>query len=342
MDLSTFRAKSPTDLLACVPTLLGFHPEDSVVMVTTGRAAEPVHARVDLPGRPGRAGVVASIVAELRDVVAGHGVEEVALVLYTADPELADDVGSALTAALAGEGVEVALVLRTDGTRWFAHDDDGTSRPMAPGVPYDLTHHPLTVQAVVAGRVVHGSRAALRRSLEPAPAAAVAAVTLAVDQHCDRLLASVPGDRGAADRGLVGYQAVEERWVRHRVCRFLLDRRALDADDAGRLLVAIVSVRVRDVAWAQMSRDNARSHVDLWRDLVRRSPDEVVAAPAALLAFAAWLSGDGALAWCAVERCQAAQPDYSMASLVAQALAGAVPPSSWTPMADAASPSHAE
>ncbi|MFM9735908.1 DUF4192 family protein, partial [Streptomyces niveiscabiei] len=67
------------------------------------------------------------------------------------------------------------------------------------------------------------------------------------------------------------------------------------------------------------------------RDVVRRSPLEALAPAAALLAFAAWLTGDGALAWCAVDRCQESDPDYGLAGLVSQALAGAVPPSAWSP-----------
>ena len=56
------------------------------------------------------------------------------------------------------------------------------------------------------------------------------------------------------------------------------------------------------------------------------------AAPAALLGFAAWLSGNGALAWCAVECAQEAEPGYTLAGLLSEALAGAVPPSAWRPL----------
>ena len=51
-----------------------------------------------------------------------------------------------------------------------------------------------------------------------------------------------------------------------------------------------------------------------------------------LLAFAAWHHGDGALAWCAIDRCLDVDPDYSMAHCVAQILTGAVPPSVWEPI----------
>ena len=64
---------------------------------------------------------------------------------------------------------------------------------------------------------------------------------------------------------------------------------------------------------------------------MRRAPVHLRAAPAALLGFAAWLSGDGALAWCAVERAQEAEPGYGLAGLL-HALAGAVPPSAWEPL----------
>ena len=59
---------------------------------------------------------------------------------------------------------------------------------------------------------------------------------------------------------------------------------------------------------------------------------ELRAAPAGLLAFAAWLTGNGALAWCAVDLAQESQPDHGLASLICQALSGAVPPSVWQPL----------
>ncbi len=57
-----------------------------------------------------------------------------------------------------------------------------------------------------------------------------------------------------------------------------------------------------------------------------------------LLAFAAWLAGDGALAWCALDRCALADPDYRMAGLVAHTLEHALPPSAWTPLPESALP----
>ena len=66
-----------------------------------------------------------------------------------------------------------------------------------------------------------------------------------------------------------------------------------------------------------------------WSDVVRRGPTPLLAAPAALLAFAAWQAGHGALAWCALDRCGEADARYPLAELVTHALERAVPPDVW-------------
>jgi hypothetical protein len=89
---------------------------------------------------------------------------------------------------------------------------------------------------------------------------------------------------------------------------------------------------VRDLVWCDIRRENVDGHVALWREVVRHSPEPLVAPAAGLLAFAAWLSGDGALAWCAVDRCLCADPDHVLGQLVGEALTTAMPPSSWRPI----------
>ena len=69
--------------------------------------------------------------------------------------------------------------------------------------------------------------------------------------------------------------------------------------------------------------------MDLWTDLLRRAPDDLAGSAAAVLGMAAWVAGHGALAWCAVDRAEAADPDNSLARLVADLLSAAVPPSAW-------------
>lgn len=313
----TLRAKSPADLLALVPTVLGFHPDRSVVLLTTGSARVPVHARVDLPGHAGATEETAGIAAHLAEVAERHGVRLAAVVLYSEDAALAAAMGTALVRCLGEAGVGVQLVVRADGERWYLHDPDGAPRRES-GAPYDLSTHPVTLRAVVEnGRVVHGSRDALVASLD-GDEARRAAVQAAVSSRA----------HGAGAR--TGSEA-EAGWVLGRVRRFLDDGAALPDGEAARVLLGLRSVVVRDAVWSAITRGSSDRQVDLWRDLVRRSPADLLPAPASLLAFAAWLSGDGALAWCAVDRVRKVDPGYRMAALVARALAGGVPPTAWRP-----------
>jgi len=315
-ELRTVRATGPADLLALVPTFLGFHPADSVVLVTLGSAPSPVHARVDLPVDPEDA---AGLAAHLAGVVDRNGVGAVALLLYTDDAALAAMVVDALVPRLVEVRCAVRCAARADGERWWL-----LGRPeQGPGTPYDLGTHPLTAEAVVEGRVMLASRAELAGTLVGDPTE-VEEVETWLDEAADRLVTLLPSRE---------HLVLEGRWVRHRVRRHLADGRRLDASDVARLLLLLhATVELRDVAWAEMHHGNAREHVTLWLDIVRRSPDELRAAPASLLGFAAWLSGRGALAWCAVERAQEAQPGYGLAGLLSTALAGGVPPSAWEPL----------
>jgi hypothetical protein len=198
-----------------------------------------------------------------------------------------------------------------------------------PGRAYDLTTHPFTAEQVVAGAVVERSRDDLAATLDcvdEADAEAVAAATREFDQTFAGLPAFVTAERISQD------VADQARWLQRTVRRHVRSGTPLSATDAGRLLVLVAAVPLRDVAWAEMSRTDATRQVDLWRDLVRRSPRDLLPAPACLLAFAAWLAGHGALAWCALDRGAAVDPGYSMAACVAQLLERAVPPSVWTPI----------
>jgi hypothetical protein len=337
------RATGPADLLALAPTVLGFHPEESVVVMTVGAAAHPFHCRVDLPGAvpppPGEpatdpAAEAAALGDYLAQTAGRHGVDAVALLLYTTRARLAEEVAGVLAGCFEDAGVSLRLCIRADGRRWFGLLGSAGLVPVD-GTPYDLSAHPWTAEAVVEGRVTYTSREALRASLVSTDPDDEHAVGLAALEATGRIAGCTHGPDAfgpaAVVQGVRSHLVAEAHWVRRVVRAAAAGGDRLPAEDAGRLLVAILALQVRDVAWAEMSRDDATAHVELWRDLTRRAPEDLRAAPAALLAFAAWLAGDGALAWCAVDRCRESDPDYRLGSLVAQALEDAVPPSSWTP-----------
>ncbi len=327
----TLRVRSPEDLLAVVPYSFGFHPTDSLVVVT-GEGAQQFHARTDLPVDPLDPEVDA-MCDYIASVVERHQVSLVLVVLYTDDEVLADVVHDELVEQLEEVGCRVGWALRAHAGRWWSLTDCPEDDEPVEGVPYDLSGHEFDDHAVLEGQVTHGSREELAASLVGDDPADLELVQAAVQQAIRRLAGAGRSPFGPVIRdGTRRHLVKEGHWVEDRVRRFLDDGERLVADEIGRLLVALVSIEVRDVAWSQMCRANAAQHVDLWRDVVRRTPEDLMPAPAALLAFAAWLSGHGALAWCALDRCQDADPEYGLAGLLTQALAGAVPPTAWQPV----------
>jgi hypothetical protein len=119
----------------------------------------------------------------------------------------------------------------------------------------------------------------------------------------------------------LGQVAVRDAIRRYR------DGEPVRTEHAAWLTVALRQVRVRDDAWARMDPEHRRAHLRLWTDLTRLARPGYVAAPASLLAFCAWQSGDGALANVALDRALADSPRYSMALLLRDALDGGAPPS---------------
>lgn len=293
---TTLTARTPEDLLALVLVVLGFEPADSIVMLTLG-ARHPCHARVDLPHHPGELAEVADVL--LRPAV-GHGATAVVFVVFSDDDRCARRTAGVLRRRFERTGVTVLETLRVAEGRW--HPLHGPPRV---GVPYDVSAHPFVVAAVLDGRVLHGSRQALAATL-----------------------VSRPGDVACVERALPQPEA-SGAWVARLVTRHAAASTSPTDAEAARLLLAVSDPHVRDEAWAGISRGQARRHVELWSDLVRRCPQVLLPHAAGVLAFASWLAGDGALAWCAVDRGREVDPDHSLLRLVADLLEGAVPPSEW-------------
>ncbi|MDQ6526471.1 DUF4192 domain-containing protein [Nocardioides sp. LHD-245] len=309
---------APEDLLAAAPVLLGFWPEQSVVLMTFG-AHHPFHARTDLPSAAARSRDVRRLVAaELLGPALRHDATHAVLLYYTDDTPAAEAVHRELRRACRRTGPVLVTALLADGTHYreLGHPDPTVRRRRH---PYDVRAHPFVLAAAVAGRRLHGSRAELVASLEQDPAAAAAVSSALV---AGRLAdAGVPtGGRSLRDAG---------DWTLRTVRGLLADQAVPDDAVLARLLWVMQAARVRDAAWSDLRGHNAEAHLRLWSDAVRRAPDALVAAPAALLGWSAWQAGDGALAWAAVDRCLGASPGHRMAEHLASLLQGAVPPTLW-------------
>ena len=317
METSPFVARSPEDLIALVPFVLGFHPSESVVLLTFGAPDGSFHARVDLPDGPEDRAQVCEI---LCNAVRLNRAPMTAVIVFSSESERSAVICADLVPALLGTGACVVDAIRADGSQWWRVLD-----PDPVAHDYDTQVLPFTAAQVFEGHAALGSRDELVDSLVGTDPAETIRVSRAADLAVDRLLPAVRARPRTAGRR-------QARWLHKRLSAAVADGELLPAADAGRVLALIGIHDLRDVAWGGMTRAVAGAHVGIWRDLVRRAPSDLLSGAAAVLGFAAWLSGEGALAWCAVERCLEGDPDDALAHNVAALLQSAVPPGSWTPM----------
>ena len=309
----TFTVRREVDVLALIPYTFGFHPRDSVVMLALTTSGRPFHARIDLPPT---AEDTAFVVGQLVQPAVVNGAVRVMLVAYSDDERRAASCLTALEAGLAAHRIRTLMALRADGSRWCHVDELGDRGELT---AYDVATHSLTTEGVLEGKVTYSTREELRASValtDPDGAEEVAAA--------HRRLPPLT----RSQRTVLG---AEGRWLLRLVADHAARGEAFDAVTAARVIRALDVPALRDLAWCRMTRAAAEAHVGLWWPLVRACPDALVASPASVLAFAAWLSGHGALAWCAVDRALTADPENTLARLVSDILDAALPPARWEP-----------
>jgi Domain of unknown function (DUF4192) len=324
------RAGSPAALLRLIPHLLGFVPEASLIVIGVAPPRDRIRVtlRYDLPDPPA-ADLVAEIAEHALGVLSAQRLTAAVAVGY--GPEtLVAPVARELREAAWQAPIELREFLRVADGRYWSYVCGNEKCCPAEGVPFDATAaDPAEAEALTAvGDRVLATRAAVVARVAPLGGIAAESMrqaTRRAEQHVAQLLAKVrrSGRLGAARQMIAaeGLAAVGTLIVRYRDGgRFTSDY------EIARITVALRDLRVRDDAWARMDPGHSGAHQRLWIDVVRRAQPGYVAAPAALLAFVAWQSGDGALANVALDRALADDPRYSMALLLRQVITAGAPP----------------
>lgn len=347
------RLDSPEELLAAIPVMWGFHPHDSVVAIGLRRDDPEIPhprscfgLRSDLPD--GGPDADRELAAYLADALVEHGSELTVLVAYSDDDTRARSLLTAVADAAADRGVVVHDALRADGRRWWSYVCANPDCCPPTGRPYDPETSRITADAVFAGRPIFRSREEaaelvrpllgptreeMQRATERAEDALTTLWTEAIDLTRDADDIEEAADH-VVEHGSAAVLAVVQRFVS-------LDPAAHDGDadpvpsddDVALLSVFCANLLIRDAAWCAMTRHTADRHLALWRHVTQRAVPPYDVAPAALLAFAAWLADDAVLARFALERALTADPNYSLARLIAEALYTGMPPSRWDALA---------
>ncbi|TQN32396.1 uncharacterized protein DUF4192 [Haloactinospora alba] len=323
---------TPTDIIAAVPYILGYHPADTAVVLGLGAPSDRLRVtlRCDLqdalpePGNRETDPLAEVLRAQCHAVlIVGYGTAR--RVTPCVD---------ALRASAASAGVPVREALRvTEGRYWSYTCDSAECCPPA-GTAYDPDSSHVPAAAVASGLTAWSGLHQINAFLEPVRGPErerVRRATREAERRGGRLFhedAPEGEERFGTELRRSGVRTVRAAVAAARNGEF--PTRAADVAWLGLVLTCI---RVRDEAWAHIggSAEEVAAQLQLWRCVVRRVEPEYVPAPGSLLAVAAWNRRDIALAEAALAMVQEADPHYSMAGLVREALRLGVPWKGFTP-----------
>jgi len=322
------RADSPEALLSIVPYLLGFAPQASLVVIGTEPRDDRIKVtlRYDLPDPPG-AGAAAELAAHAVGVLSSQQLTTLVAVGY-GSRTLVDPVAGALRATADPAGIGIGDILRVEGRRFWSYLCTEEACCPASGTPFVPDSRAALALARTGGQVL-ADRAAVAARVAPLGGLAAESMrqaTRRAEGHVRQLLARVrKSARLGAGRQMIAAEGLNA--VGSMIGTYRSGGRFTTDYQVAWITVALRDLRVRDDAWARMDPAHADAHQRLWTDVTRRAQPGYVAAPASLLAFVAWQSGDGALANVALDRALADEPRYSMAQLLRQVITAGTPPS---------------
>jgi hypothetical protein len=313
-----FRLNRPGALIAALPAVLGFVPENSLVLVSLDDGALGAVMRVDLSAD------LVDRVGHLTEVTAAAQPEAAIAVIVDAagahcpgcneeHRRLCDE----LAEALSQHDIELWAAHVVDriavGGRWHCVDDCGSS-----GVVEDPSASPLAAAAVLDGRRLYPRRADLQAVItvdDPARSAALADVV----------------DREAAARAVAHRDDATGRCrrdVEKAMAAAAIVARGEPLSDAvlAELGCALSDPRVRDTLYALAVGENAGEAESLWAALARTLPEPWRTEALVLLAFSAYARGDGPLAGISLEAALRCDPGHRMAGMLDTALQSGMRP----------------
>lgn len=297
-----FKLHDTPDLLALLPYLLGYQPSGRLVVLVV--ADRRVQLTASLPLEEfdhldlARASVD-SIVRPFPEAL-------VLLSAWTDDEALADRALGAAEAWVAPRGLIDSVVVGS--RRWHTHDGPW---PRRGGSTRALRQSPVAASAVLAGLGAASSRdECVSVVAGPAPddeAALEPLFVLAADA-----LDQAPPTEAEAVRQVTALRGRE-----------LTDQQVAQLALMGR------DEDLRGALWLAIDSRHAEEHLDIWRQVVARTPARYALAPVLLMGCAAWAAGSGALLVACIERALRIDPDCGLAHLLSEVNRRALPPSVW-------------
>ncbi|MEU6658571.1 DUF4192 domain-containing protein [Streptomyces sp. NPDC046821] len=342
--------RNPAELAEALPFLLGFRPEDSIVLVALHRGRFGGRVRIGIPERLGDWPAVAEEMA--RCLVSGcerrDGIPDGIVAFLCRDPKNRETrqqamehlrpLAQMLRIACGRLDVPVVEALCIADDHFWSYSCPVEECCPPDGTPLAKSGTSVTAAAMTyAGVQVRRPLREMRARLAPWQTAAVAEQERALDAAA---MALVPRILSGAPRAEVAGETLDlaqRVWRRFAQASVggdtleadLRDDEHLGHDEAARLILGLQDRLTRDSAAEWMEGDEAPLALRLWRALARRcvgTYGEHAAAPLTLAGWVAWSLGDKVEAGEALDMALDADPRYVFARLLSQACSADLDP----------------
>jgi hypothetical protein len=315
---------SPHDLLAAIPFLIGYHPTNSLVLVSLKEGAVAMAMRVDYSS---------TATTEEYDSLVAHlsrnGADGALVVAYVPDDvsdgeEVISLVGGALSRAKIGLS-EALLVSHGRWRSTLCHDRE-CCPPQGRDLP-EIRSSRIAAEQVRSGKVMPFTS-------EMDLADSIASTPLANDEKFGKQvkLAQIDPEsvnlRSRQKEGAVSVIDLASRFIAGSVG---VDFES-DQELSARVLGALSDIQVRDFALGSHTDTTYEIYWQMWRYLLRIAPQGFVAPVATLFAATSYERGEGALAQHALDRALSDDPSYSLTALLRRVFSAGWPSESFAQM----------
>ena len=307
--------KTPHDLLAAVPFLIGYHPTDSLVLISVKSDSLEMAMRIDFPKNPpeGSYQLLASHLK--RDNSEGALIVAYEPADSLAGPEVLHNVADAV--ASLDIPIRGLMLVRNNHWRSLLCSDDKCCPPEGNQIE-EFVNSRIAAEQVASGKVLPFSDSeGLTHS--------ISATILAKDINWNAQVVGFRVDPDANNLNELQRDGAEsilllaDFYSQNGFCK--------DYDLMARVLGRLSDIQVRDFALGCHTDQTINSYWAMWRDLLRIAPPKFVAPVASVFASIAYENGEGALAHRALDRAIEDDPEYSLARLLRRVFSSGWPPS---------------
>lgn len=287
------------DLVGLVPYLIGFHPQESLVVIVVVAGRVEVTARIDLAAVSDGDGLSTL----LKRLFGRYPRAAGWFLAYTDDDVLAWEVLAGCSWLMGADRLQRLLQVGT--THWRADAFDGPTGEITGEVTS------VAAEASLLGLPARPSRRELAGMVAGAPPVEAA-------ELLDRF-----------DSASVDLERVGARGRRRLLRRLLGSQRAPGVDDCIRLALLAERAEGMVTVLRNLSHENAEAQLELWSRVLRHSPVGHQPAVLGLVGMAAWQNGDGALQMVCLERLDRLDPMAPIGGLLEWLNTEVVPPFAW-------------